>query len=347
MKFVSSFSKTFSFVFFVLIFCVFFAPATPAHAQTESFRVTILPQYPGPFEKVSVAVEDFSRDLNSVDITWSVNGKVVKKGTGLKNLDITTGDFGSASNISINMGSTVRTLTIAPTAVDMLWQADTYTPPFYEGKALHSNQDPITIEAEPFFITTKGTRLDPTKLIYTWKNNDTVDQNASGYGKNVYRYTPSILLKPIDVSVDVTTSDNSFYGHGEVNIDDTGPEILLYENNPLYGILFNNALNDRDITLSTQEINVIGSPFYFSNNQARAGLLAYTWQQNGSTVNEGNDELIFRKPADANANGGASSGRSSISLAVKNLERIMQNASASTHLMFTVDQSNQTAPPVF
>lgn len=311
-----------------------FTLSTPgANAQTNALRISVVPQHPGPFEQVSVTVEDFSRDLNKVNIAWSLNGKTEQTGVGLKRYTLTTGALGTVSNISINMGGDVSTVTIRPTVTDILWQADTYTPPFYKGKALHSNQDPVTLVAEPFFITTTGSRLDPEKLIYKWKEGGKINNNASGTGKRTFTVNPSVLIRPIEVELEVTSSDNSYHSLSTIRIPDSKTEVLLYENDPLYGIRFEEALNNKDFSITEQEIRVFGVPMYFSNEQESDGQLVLTWNLNNSRINQTENEVIFRKPE------GSTGGRSLISLGIKNPVRYAQFSSANFYAVFADEQT--------
>ncbi len=325
----------------ILFFCTLFFSQTAA-AQTTALNISVTPKFPGPFETVTINVEDFSRDLNRTNIIWSVNNKIEEKGIGIKTHQIKTGALGSTSNISIDMGGAVKNITIRPTATDLIWQADTYTPPFYPGKALHSNQDPITVVAEPYFIDSKGARLDPSTFVYRWKLNGEADSAASGYGKRIYKITPSILIKPNDVSVEVTTSDETYKSGGSITINDTRPEILFYEKNPIYGINFGRTLNDKDFIMTNDETTIVGEPFFFSNAQknTQSGL-TYTWTQNGTTVQQEGNELTFRKPEDQN-------GRAQIGLGIKNLERFMQFATGNFYVQF--NNNTNIAPasqPIF
>ncbi len=335
----------FASLFLAVILSVFSAPSVTsipsAHAQTESLTITMTPKYPGPFETVNISVEDYSRDLNAVNITWTVNGVVTETGVGKKRQQVQTGALGSVTNITIKMGSEYKKLTLRPGVVDLLWQADTTTTPFYKGKALHSNQDPITVVAEPYFINSQGTRLDPNALIYKWKMNGVVNDPASGSGKKTFRIVPSILMKPSRVDVEVMSTDNSFRAVSAVTISDTKPEVVFYENHPLYGIIFNKALNNRDFIMTQDEVSIIAEPYYFSHEQADNNELSYNWNLNSGLVGEYQNQLTFRKP-------GSGSGRSELSLAVKNLERFMQAASANLYVQFDSESENSAeGVPIF
>ncbi len=339
MRFHDLFGKLVAGVFCSFLF--FFFVVNSADAQTNALRINTTPKHPGPFESVIVDVEDFSIDLNKVEIAWTVDGKVMQRGVGIKRLQFTTGALGTVSNISINMGGDVRQMVIRPTVTDLQWQADTHTPPFYKGKALHSNQDPITVVAEPFFINSQGVRLDPTKLIYKWKQNEKLDNNASGYGKKTFRVIPSVLMKPIQVEVEVTTPDNTYHSLSSINISDTKTEVLLYENHPLYGITFEKALNGKEFSISGQEIRVIGMPLFFSNEQKRIDQLAFDWKLNDSKTNQPGNEIIFRKPE------GSSGGRSLVGLGVKNPTRFAQSSNSSFYITFQDAGTSPAGQTVF
>lgn len=341
--------KSFLIVFGLFLVFSFFTPPpfSPArlshisHAQTNALRITAIPKFPGPFEPVMIDVEDFSRDLNKVDISWSVNGKIEQRGVGLKRFRLNTGALGTVMNVFINMGGDVQSLAIRPATTDILWQADTYTPPFYKGKALHSNQDPITVVAEPFFINSQGVRLDPETLIYRWKQNGKLNDLASGYGKKTFKIIPSVLLKPIDVEVDISSVDGVFRSISSVNIPNSKTEVLLYENHPLYGIIFEKSLNAGEFPITNHEVRIIGTPFFFSEEQKKLGQLVYDWKLNNASVNQQGNEVIFRKPE------GGGDGRSFVSLGIKNLERFAQSSSASLYVQFKNKEETPAGQNIF
>lgn len=326
------------FIVFTLCFFLIFSFLIPVSlSQTNALSVEIIPKYPKPFETVRITIEDYSRDLNKVDISWSLNGKVEKSGQGLKKFQLTVGALGTVSDVSVNMGGIVHRLTLRPAVTDILWQTDTYTPPFYAGKALHSNQSLITFEAEPFFITEGGVRLDPETLVYNWKNNGKLNNSASGYGKRTLKYSSTILLKPVDVSVEVSSTDGVFRSLSSVTVADSETETVFYENHPLYGIIFETALNDKEFLIEGREVNIKAVPYFFSNQQKNFDGLSYDWKLNNSPLDQRDDGIIFRKPE------GVAKGRSLVSLTVKNPEKFMQNSSASLYVNYKGDDSENAS----
>src|SRR3990167_742525 len=89
------------------------------------------------------------------------------------------------------------TTVVLAQSVDILWQGDTYTPPFYKGKSLWSNQSRITFVAIPQGLG------NPASLNYKWTKNGTVLGNINGIGKNTLSFTDSILSRPQTIRVDI------------------------------------------------------------------------------------------------------------------------------------------------
>lgn len=318
------------------VFCAFFLyGSVHTSAQIGQSTVNISPKYPGPFETVTIFVEDFSRDINSETISWSLNGGAAESGVGLKRFSFETGDLGTVSRVNVNIGGNSQEITVRPTKIDLIWQSDSYTPPFYRGKALHVSQDPITVVAEPHFINSQGGRINPNTLVYKWKRDGKVSNSASGYGKKTFTVTPAILIKPEIVEVEVSSSDGTFFSVGSVNIPVSSPEVLLFEDHPLYGTDFSKSLNNKEFEITNSEVKIAAFPNFFSNVQRLANGLTYNWRLNSNSLNQNSDEVIFRKPE-------TGSGRSAISLEIRNTDRFMQTANTQTTATFS-NETNSSA----
>jgi len=138
--------------FLVLAFSLFillFLPQTPlALAQIpqlgNQLQLDVRPQAPRPGDTVSITAQSFSADVNRSNFTWSVNGKVIKRGLGENKIEFRTGEAGSVSVVRVivetpTLGTLSSELTLRPARVNLIWEADSYTPPFYQGKALPSS----------------------------------------------------------------------------------------------------------------------------------------------------------------------------------------------------------------
>lgn len=310
------------------LFITFFILAQTTAAQTGELTINITPRHPEPFQTVNISVEDFSRNINNENISWSLNGTVQKTGVGEKRFSFETGALGTVSRITVNVGGSSQEITIRPTQIDLIWQADTQTPPFYRGKAMHTNQSALTIVAEPHFFSSQGTRINPDSLIYKWKRDGRVSDSASGYGLKTFSVAPPVLAKPETIEVEVSSSDNTFFSTASITIPITESEVLVYENHPLYGIMFNRLLNGQEFQMNNPETSFVAFPINFSTVQNLANDLKYNWRLNSFLIDQNDREVIFRRPE-------SGSGRSAISLNVSNPDKFMQTATAQMTAAFS------------
>ena len=71
-------------------------------------------------------------------------------------------------------------------SVDILWQGEVYTPPFYQGKTFWSKQSRVTLVAIPHGLG------NTANLNYKWTKNGTVLGNINGIGRNYLSFVDSI-----------------------------------------------------------------------------------------------------------------------------------------------------------
>lgn len=300
------------------------------YALSGELGFDIEPIYPRPNQNVSILLTLYTDNLNSADIAWYKDGKNVLSGKGETNYSFTAGSTGEETNIEVrikllNGVSFSKSVTLNPASVDLVWEADSYVAPFYRGKALYPRQGRLKIVATPEFVK-NGRRISPSNLIYKWSNRVEGYQNQSGYGKNTIILDGSMLGRAEWVEVLVTDPVDKMTSQGFINISPVDPEIVFYENNSYYGHIFDKSISN-EYDLKTGEVQILAVPYYFTRE--RDGLLKYEWRLNGAPISNLSDirTAIFRKPENK-------TGRSTISLAVENLNRILQQADASIDMIF-------------
>jgi len=69
----------------------------------DYLEVTTLPKNPGPLEMVQVSLQSYLTDLNKATITWTLNGKIVKSGTGEWSLSFQNGPSGKTTRLIISI----------------------------------------------------------------------------------------------------------------------------------------------------------------------------------------------------------------------------------------------------
>lgn len=227
----------------VLSLCFFAAQVLSLQAQTsDNISVFVIPEQPGPYEEIGLILNSDTVDLSLSKIKWFVNKEVRLEGIGETGARFMTGPAGSTSQISIEITTAqgdmlTKNISIRPSGVDILWDAFSYTPPFYKGKSLAPSSGLITLTAVPQITNSKGKLIDPKDLVYTWSRRGIILGNSSGVGKQSIVLThESVPLQSFLVSVTVAP----FQGGSEVSktvaVPVTDPSIVLYEKHPLDGV---------------------------------------------------------------------------------------------------------------
>ncbi len=262
------------------------------HAQigtTDPLTITIDPDYPRPYQIVTITPESTLIDLSASTITFSVNGVVVQKGTGSESASIAVGGPGTVTNIkvtAVNNGQTYsKSISIHPADVALVLEPTSTSHPFYEGAALIGSEGRLRIIAVPDLRTSKGVQIPSQNLVYTWKNGEQILQSSSGIGKSVLTATAPIRYRNTTLSVTVSSQDSSVVGQASVFIAPRDPLIRIYENDPLLGVRYDTALT-RAVALTSAEATYRAVPYYFTS------IPSLTWEVNGSPSQTGQDITV-------------------------------------------------------
>jgi hypothetical protein len=290
----------------------------------SSILVNIVPENPAPGENVVINLSSYASNLDSVLISWTVDGKSVSAGIGKKSFSLTAPDLGEEKNvvatISLPDGSIQTRIVIRPSEMTLLWQAnDSYLPPFYKGKARPTAGSQIKIVAMPE-VRTDSTYVNPKNMVYAWKEDYTNNQGASGYGKNYFIYTNDYLEGINSIQVTASTTDQRYSSGGNIEVGTVEPRILFYKNDPVYGTLWESAIGDGHRIQSAEIIEA--APYFISPKEIRIPNLVFNWFINDYQV----EVPMWKKhvlPVQAQAD---TSGTSKIRLEIENMDKIFQSA---------------------
>ncbi|HVU06500.1 MAG TPA: hypothetical protein VHC46_01220 [Thermodesulfobacteriota bacterium] len=312
---------------FLALFSVSTAAAQSIPGIAEPVTFQISPEFPRPNTSVTVSAQSFSTDLDRATFTWYVEGKVFKKGVGITSISVpvATAAISVSVNVAtIDIGTVSNKATIRPGSVDLLWQSDGYAPPFYKGKALETYGSSFKVTAISNLVGSNGKRADPKTLVYSWKKNGMADGAQSGYGKDSYTGTQSSYVRGgDDISVEVSTVSHDAGATRTITITPAAPEVLFYENSPLYGIVYERALAG-SMTLAGEEITLRAEPFNISASKMLLNDLSIDWTLNDTTVSDFKDrnEITLRTT-------GAAGGQSNIGILIQHKTKLLQGGQAS------------------
>jgi hypothetical protein len=226
-------------------------------------------------------------NLDTATISWFVNNRKITSGTGRRTFSTQLGDVGLKTIVKVIVvtqeGNTItQVMPFSSVSVDLLWEAQSYVPPFYSGKALFSTQEYVRVVAVPH-LNRSSSSLSPTNLIYTWTKDGRVLGSASGFGRNVLELDASQTFRSTDIGVTVTSKDTSINAQKTITLTPTIPSVLAYAASPALGTLYNTALLG-NIALTTKELNIVAMPYFFNITSAAYPHALYSWRINNNLV---------------------------------------------------------------
>jgi hypothetical protein len=346
--------------FFAFAFCLsvfllassFRLLASPVHAQSLSSSISGLEltssvNDPSPGQTITITAESYTADIDSANITWTAGGKTLAKGIGATSVTVQAPDLGKHLTISVTAatpdGQTMsNSITIGSGSIDMILEPDGYVPPFFPGKIPVAYQNSVKIVAVTHLANSAGVEYDPQTLVYQWQENDSVLQDQSGYGKQSIVIPGSIVPRPYNITVTVSTRDGSAQGMGLASVSPAALGIMaFYDNDPLYGPLYNRALGSTVYVGTQRELGVLAVPYGFDLPASGLGGLNWSWLVNGTEHPElaGNDIVTLRAPE-------GSSGSSNVEADVTNGQKVLQQGSAALSVIFSAATAPNAASTV-
>ncbi len=321
-----------------LIIVVAIGMIIPTSVFADSVLDTLIstklsPKVPGANQDVAVSINSYTMDLDGSEVIWYLNRVAFKQGVGLKTVTVHTGDFGERSVIDIVImtpdGRKInKTIVIAPAEVDVLWEAQTYTPPFYKGKALPTYRSLVKVTAIPRFNSLTS---DPSKYYYTFTYQRTLIV-GKGLGKSSALVPMGFANTPVPVSVDVSLPGTDWSGEKSLSITPTIPKVAFYEQAPLLGTQFNSALRQSVVGSGNQFI-LRAVPYFFSTDDLENGNTQYTWTIKGQQQIPGTDPTSITL-----VKSGTGEESFPVMLQLQDTKRVLQRANAQSTISLPLEQ---------
>ncbi len=267
--------------------------ALPAFVSAQSLgaeplTISVSPQYPEPYQTVVVTPRSTLIDLSASTVTVSVNGTVIKEGTGGESTSFTVGGAGEAMTIKVVAvgpeGTFEQALVIRPSGVALVVEPSSTTHPFYLGASLVAPEGNVRIIAlAEMRSSAGGAPIAASSLVYNWKIGDRLLQAQSGIGRSTLAVTAPLQYRDATVTVTVTDQAGTGAGQASVRLTPATPMLLVYRDGPLFGPHFDHAIEE-DIVLNGDEESFRAVPYYFAQRPA------FSWSVNGAP--NGNESVI-------------------------------------------------------
>jgi hypothetical protein len=298
----------------------------------SSILVNVAPENPTPNENVSITLSSYASNLDSVLISWSVDGKTVLSGIGKKSFSLNAPAAGGETNvvasISLPDGAIDTRIIIRPAVMILLWQAtDSYVPPFYRGKALPTPDSQIKVVAMPE-IKSGSQMVDPKNMTYAWKKDYTNNVDGSGYGKNFFLYVNDYLDNSNNIGVIASTIDQKYSSQASIDIGTYQPKIDFYKNDATMGTLWEQALSDGHRVVGNEVVQA--APYFISPKDIRIPFLTFAWFINDYQIDVPTYSKNFM-PLTVQA---GTTGTSKVRLDISSTEKIFETASKEINVNF-------------
>jgi hypothetical protein len=244
------------------------------------------PANPSAAETVRLTAEGTVFDLSKDTVTWIINGKTVSSGIGKSEIDATINSKGDALDVVVTVfdpvwGSATNSIVLRPLQLDLLYDAPTYVPPFYRGRSLPTAGGTMRLHAIARFE--QGGKIVPNSLItYTWSKNGTVLGKISGPGKSSVVLESPSLYSSDTISVRATAYDEALSASASLVIPNTPTRLQLYEDHPLFGVTYFNALPRQ--TRAQGEVSAAVIPYFAPVSSIRDSSLEFSWLWGSKTL---------------------------------------------------------------
>ena len=166
----------------------------------------------------------------------------------------------------------------------------------------------------------KNVKISNKDLNFKWTRDNNVLGDNSGKGQSSIIVSSIIPVRDINIQVEILDNLGNTMAINSKLITKNDPDILFYENSPLYGILYNKAIATSYYLGTKEELTIVAKPFSFSFLNDVAVEAIYKWYVNGVFVSPSakTNELILRQTT------AGTKGTASVLLDLKNINKINQ-----------------------
>lgn len=283
-----------------------------------------------PNKVIKVTLASYSFNVDTTDISWFINGKPYTSGLGLASINVPVGDIGTVVTVAAQFVTpekeTLRSqVTLSPQSVDLVWEAqESYTPPFYEGKALPGEGAMISLTAIPN-MSVQGVQASPENIAYAWFVNGEALLNTGGIGQRSVKIPLETLTNETEIKVKAQTTGGALAIKTIIiSPHDILPTMYAYD--PILGVDRSQALIRRFET--TKEFTLSFEPYYFSMNTPQLSKdSSIVWLLNGLPISPEGRTLSLKPQKD-------SYGSKSLSVSIESAKRFLQKGKVDLDLVF-------------
>ena len=264
----------------IVVGILFYPEVTFGNELTINYE----PRHPRPEEEVTVSLSGInSRETN---IDWQIRGfsEMIRETD--QRVTFTLGELGETAYVSARVtladGSLIReSIDIKPRVVDILWEGQTYTPPFYQGRALPVENSSMTVKAVPRF----SQEFPEVENYYFQWMLDGIRISGRERGLNTIGLLPDHLRRGgRELRVDIYDQDQKLVARESFAVRLSEPEVLVYKTTQEEGVLSYPHAGKRGQRIAQPKVFWGAIPFYFYIDSRYDDQLGFDWQVNGDRL---------------------------------------------------------------
>lgn len=317
------------------LFVTFFTLGSSHHHASAQFSPDVMgdavsimlnPQFPSPEESVTATLDDYAIDSTGATIAWFQDGTEITQARNMRAITLIAPEAGQATRLNARLLFTSKpsieaSVVITPVYVDVIVEALTYTPVFYQGRALPVHGGLVNLTA---LIHNKTGLINPAGYTYNWQLNSNSVYGGPRTGNNRAQITVPYGRNSV-VTLSVTDSAGKLIVRRTISVPSIEVDLEFYEVSTLYG-LSQRALT-AGIALIGNSTTIRAVP-YNLDNRAVSGNLFTEWKINGVRTNPGDTdpfEISLKRQG---------MGSAAVSFKVRNLTELLQGDEQSFQVQF-------------
>jgi len=274
-------------ILFICLLVVSFLPFSSYAVQETTIGGSLIanlnPQYPKPNEVVTISLTGYGFNLDDSIISWLVDDKVQIQGVAKTEFAVTLGPLGSKTKVNaVVQTRTNRTiakeLIFQPAEVDLLYEANTYTPKDYRGAALPTIGTQVKVVAIPQMMYL-GSLLRSETLTYEWRVNGRKLNTESGRGKDSITFI--IPEKKVTIEAIAKSTTYGLDASKKITINTVEPEIILYPIKPLEG---KSAIAIKKEIEKSGDLSIKAEPYFINRGSVNSNLIFFNWTIDGKKI---------------------------------------------------------------
>lgn len=273
-------------ILFIILFLISFKTTL---AQSSGVTIETAPLYPEPGERMTVEISSYTVNLSESFISWYAKGQTLKEGEGVTSISFITPNERiriTAQIITPDRQEIVTFVDVSASSVDLLWEApNSYTPPFYKGKALPGPESLVKFTAIP--ISDSSINSAQNSQFY-WEHNQEENSRNNGRGKSSFSVILSPLRNQETVSVRTITSGRTATAETTISFFPMSASVYPLSSGGEPFIL--RSLRNGDVV--NREVTFFSAPYGASPKYLDNRTISFLWRLNRIQVSPSSRPFI-------------------------------------------------------